>query len=114
VYTKNHASAYTSPTVINLYIQKKCTAGHYTGPFSHSCLEYLIGPFRSSPLGLVLKSSTSGELRLIQDIFYPCGDPDRPSINDGIDSDNFPCKWGTFAKVLLLVMDAPAGMKPPL
>ena len=30
-----------------------------------------------------------------------------PSINEGIDSDDFPCEWGTFSEVLLLVMDAP-------
>jgi len=34
-----------------------------------------------------------------------------PSINEGIDSDDFPCEWGTFLEVLLLVMDALPGSK---
>jgi len=50
---KNHSSAYTNPSVIDQYIHKECTAGHYTGPFSCSHLEAPISPFRTSPLGLV-------------------------------------------------------------
>ncbi|KAF7303342.1 hypothetical protein MIND_00561900 [Mycena indigotica] len=36
-------------------------------------------------------------------------DDDRPSINSGIDSDDFPCEWGTFSEMLLMVMNAPPG-----
>ncbi|KAJ7438991.1 hypothetical protein FB451DRAFT_975517, partial [Mycena latifolia] len=46
----NHASALAHPTVIQDYINKERAGGHYTGPFSRSRLEQLIGPFRTSPL----------------------------------------------------------------
>jgi len=54
---KNHSSAHANPSVIVQYICKELVAGHYTGPFPPCHLEALIGPFRSSPLGLVPKTS---------------------------------------------------------
>jgi hypothetical protein len=85
------------------------SARRYTGPFSRSRLERLIGPFKSAPLGSVPKSSGDSKLRLIQDLSFPRDDPERESVNSGINSNDFICEWGTFAELTGMVMDAPAG-----
>ncbi|KAJ7722078.1 hypothetical protein DFH07DRAFT_724391, partial [Mycena maculata] len=46
----NHTSALAHPSVIDEYINKERSGHRYTGPFSRSRLEQLIGPFRMSPL----------------------------------------------------------------
>ncbi|KAJ6456925.1 hypothetical protein C8R45DRAFT_771637, partial [Mycena sanguinolenta] len=46
----NHSSALAQPGIIQDYINKERAGGRYTGPFSRSRLEQLIGPFRTSPL----------------------------------------------------------------
>ncbi|KAF7349137.1 Reverse transcriptase domain-containing protein [Mycena venus] len=105
----NHSSALSHPTVIEDYINKERAGGRYTGPFSRSRLETLIGPFRTSPLGTVPKAGSPDEHRIVQDFSFPRNDPLRSSINSEIDTDDFQCEWGTFSEVVLLVMDAPPG-----
>ncbi|KZP13145.1 hypothetical protein FIBSPDRAFT_716489, partial [Athelia psychrophila] len=46
----NHPSALAHPEAVSKYIQKELSERRYTGPFSISRLENLIGPFRSSRL----------------------------------------------------------------
>jgi len=67
-------------------------------------LEFLIGPFRSSPLGLVLKAGSPGQFHVIQILPFP-QDSSIPSINNFISSAEFPCEWGAFYGVVLQVMD---------
>jgi hypothetical protein len=68
-------------------------------------LEASIGFFRSSPLGTVPKSDNSS--RLIQDFSF--ANAQHPSVNSSIDSNDFPCKWGSFAEMADLVIAAPPG-----
>lgn len=105
----NHPSALAHPEAVSNYIIKERTAGRYTGPFSRSRLEALIGYFRSSPLGVVAKAGTIDEYRLVQDFSFPRFHEMMHSINSGINSDDFPCEWGTFSEIALIVMDAPPG-----
>ena len=49
----NHNSALLFPDHVMSHIQNELSLGRYSGPFSHSKLESLIGPFRTSPLGTV-------------------------------------------------------------
>lgn len=105
----NHTSALAHPGVIQDYIMKERAGRRYTGPFSRSRLESLIGPFRTSPLGTVPKAGSLNEHRIVQDFSFPRNNPSRTSINSEIDVDDFPCEWGTFSEVVLLVMDAPPG-----
>lgn len=105
----NHASALSHPEAISMYIKKELSARRYTGPFSQSRLEHIIGPFRSSPLGVVPKAGTTDEFRLVQDFSFPRNDPHHDSVNSEIDLDAFSCDWGTFSEVVLLVIDAPPG-----
>ena len=83
--------------------------GRYSGPFSPSRLEFLIGPFRTSPLGTVPKSHGSTKRRIVQDLSFPRNDPSRSSVNDQINIDDFRCDWGTFNDIRVIVMDAPEG-----
>jgi hypothetical protein len=103
----NHNSALSFPDHVMLHIHKELSAGRYSGPFSHSRLEFLIGPFRTSPLGTVPKAIDSPERRIIQDLSFPRNDPSHPSINDQINIDDFRCDWGTFNDIRLIVIDAP-------
>lgn len=103
----NHNSALSHPEHVLSHIQNELMHRRYSGPFSRSRLEHLIGPFRSSPLGTVPKPGPTFELRIIQDLSFPRGDPLIPSVNNGIDADLFTCDWGSFNDVRTLVVDAP-------
>ena len=105
----NHKSALDYPDHVLSHIQNELSLRRYSGPFSRSRLESLIGPFRTSPLGTVPKSVGSSERRIVQDLSFPRNDPLRSSVNDQIDIDNFRCDWGTFNDVRTIVMDAPEG-----
>jgi hypothetical protein len=108
---RNHSSALLNPDIIKLHISNEISSKRYTGPFSKSKLEQLIGPFRTSPLGLVLKPHTTDQYRLVQDFSYPRNAGDISSINSEIDQDNFRCNWGTFNRVVEIVIHAPLGLE---
>jgi hypothetical protein len=105
----NHNSATLFPEHVMSHIQNELSLGRYTGPFSRSRLEYLIGPFRSSPLGTVLKTVGSTERRVVQDLSFPRNDPALSSINSQINLDDFRCDWGTFTEIKNIVANAPPG-----
>lgn len=113
----NHSTVNIDPTFISEYINGELEAGRYSGPYNKDQLEHLIGPFRSSPLGLVPKPG-SDSFRLIQDLSYPRADsrtksrssqPAVPSVNSHIDSDDFPTEWGTFDSTSALIQSLPKG-----
>ena len=103
----NHNSALLYPEHVTSHIHKELSLGRYTGPFSRSRLEFLIGPFRTSPLGTVPKTTNSTERRIIQDLSFPRNDPKFSSVNDQINLDEFRCDWGTFNEVRNIVINAP-------
>ena len=105
----NHNSALLFPDHVLSHIHKELSLGRYSGPFSRSRLEFLIGPFRTSPLGTVPKSHGSTERRIIQDLSFPRNDPTRSSINDQINIEDFRCDWGTFNDIQTIVVEAPEG-----
>jgi hypothetical protein len=105
----NHNSALLYPDHVMSHIQKELSLRRYSGPFSRSRLEFLIGPFRTSPLGSVPKSHDSTDRRIVQDLSFPRNDPIRSSVNDQINIEDFRCDWGTFNDVRLIVIDAPDG-----
>lgn len=108
VYFENHRSSLLDPSFISSYIKAEQEAGRYSRGFTPAKLEELIGPFQTSPLGLVPKPGSS-KFRLIQDMSFPRNDPSLPSVNSGIDSDHFPTAWGTFDSVLDLILSLPPG-----
>ncbi|KAG1865646.1 hypothetical protein C8R48DRAFT_539589, partial [Suillus tomentosus] len=62
----NHTSSLLNPSVIDNYIISEQAAGRYSMGYNPADLERLIGPFRTSPLGLVPKPH-SNKFRLVQD-----------------------------------------------
>jgi hypothetical protein len=110
VYTftpPNHNSSLLYPEHVLAHIHTELSLGRYSGPFSRSRLEALIGPFRSSPLGTVPKSLGSTQRRIVQDLSFPRNDSSLSSINSQINIDDFRCDWGTFNDVRNIVIDAP-------
>ena len=90
-------------------IQSEFNKGRYIGPFSREDLEREIGPFQSSPLSLVPKSGKPGKYRLIQNLSFPHNNHPTPSINASLNSDDFPCTWGTFLTMATLIRGLPPG-----
>ena len=103
----NHNSALSHPSHVLSHIHKELSLRRYSGPFSRSRLELLIGPFRTSPLGTVPKSHDSTERRVVQDLSFPRNDPSHTSVNSQIDINDFRCDWGTFNDIRTIVIDAP-------
>ena len=68
----------------------------------------MIGPFRTSPLGLVPKPHSNSH-RLVQDMSYPRSSSSTPSVNSFICSDDFPTEWGTIAATAALILSLPPG-----
>jgi hypothetical protein len=91
-----------------MYIAAEQAAGRYSEAFPPSNLERIIGPFCTSPLGLVPKPGSS-KFRMIQDMLHPRDDPDILSINASIDADEFPTIWGTFNSTAALILSLPPG-----
>ncbi|KAG2748158.1 hypothetical protein P692DRAFT_20676221, partial [Suillus brevipes Sb2] len=62
----NHASSQLNIDIIDQYIISEQNAGRYSRAFSIPGLESLIGPFCTSPLGLIPKPHST-KFRLVQD-----------------------------------------------
>ena len=106
----NHPSVALLLDVYSNIVDNEFTAGRYIGPFSRVQLEAVLGPFQSSLLSLVPKTSKPGKYRAVHNFSYPHQpSPDAASINEQINSDDFPCTWGTFATVALIIARLPLG-----
>ena len=82
----------------------------YISPFSRNQLERALGPFQSSPLSLVPKTTSPGTYRAVHNFSHPhVPSSDVTSINSHINCDDFPCTWGTFSTVALLIARLPPG-----
>lgn len=91
-------------------LQHEFTAGRYVGPFTQKELEEIIGPFQTSPLSIIPKPGRPGKFRLVQNFSHPHNPTHGiSSINSSIQSDTFPCTWGTFTIVCLLIARLPPG-----
>ena len=105
----NNLSTELLNNVFSDMIQSEFNKGRYLGPFFKEDLEREIGPFQSSPLSLIPKASKPGKFRLIQNLSHPSSNLPIPSINAHLNSDNFPCTWGTFCTICTLVKNLPPG-----
>ncbi|KAF5371897.1 hypothetical protein D9757_010604 [Collybiopsis confluens] len=92
---------------ISDYITQEQAAGRFSQSYTPDELQALIGPFRTSPLGLVPKAG-SDSFCLVQDLSYP-RNSDTPSVNSLLNSDDFPTEWGTFTDATNLILSLPAG-----
>lgn len=104
----NHPSLVHLPNVYKSIIDNEFAAGCYIGPFTRAQLEDELGPFQTSPLSLIPKTSKPRKYRAVHSFSFP-HNPSRhiTSINSHIDSENFLCTWGTFDIVALLIACLP-------
>ncbi|OBZ73565.1 hypothetical protein A0H81_06526 [Grifola frondosa] len=94
---------------IGRIVAHELKAERYLGPLSRAEVESLIGPFQSSPLGIIPKTKPN-TYRLIQDYSFPrTPTPLYSSINSAINSSDYPCTWGTFTTFCLLLARLPPG-----
>ena len=105
----NNSSTEELSDAFNDIIQSEYAKGRYLGPFTQKELELELGPFQSSPLSLVPKAGKPGKFRLIQNLSHPHSNRPVASINSHLDSDDFPCTWGTFHTVCTLIRGLPPG-----
>jgi hypothetical protein len=106
----NHPSIRSLLNVYSSIVDSEFAAGCYIGPFTCCQLESALGPFQTSPLSLVPKASKPGIYWAVHNFSHPHdASHGIPSINSCIDCDDFPCTWGTFATVALLIARLPYG-----
>jgi hypothetical protein len=97
-------------TEFDALMEKEFTTGRYLGPMSQHELEQLIGPFQTSPLSLIPKPHKPNSFRMVQDLSFPHSPHSiTQSINSTIESSEYPCTYGTFAAVCLLIHQLPPG-----
>jgi len=93
-------------------LEHELAMGRYIGPFTHSDLEALIGPFQTSPVSIIPKAGRPNKHRVIQNFSFPLQvspHSPQPSINSLVNSDDFPCTWGTFETVCTIIRNLPPG-----
>jgi hypothetical protein len=91
-------------------VNKEFERGRYIGPCSRNEVEALIGPFQSSPLSLVPKPGKPGKFRAVHNFSYPHTPLSQlSSINYAIDSNMYPCTWGTFSTICYTIHNLPPG-----
>ena len=106
----NNPSVTHLPDVYNSTINNEFAAGRYIGPFSRTEMEAEVGPFQTSPLSFIPKASKPDKYRAIHNFSFPHKpSPKATSINSHINSEDFPCTWGTFATITQLIAHLPPG-----
>ena len=106
----NHPSVNLLSDVYKNIVDNEFAAGCYIGPFTCAQLEAELGPFQTSPLSLVPKTSKPSKYRAVHNFSHPHSPlPEAASVNSHINSDHFPSTWGTFATVALLISRLPPG-----
>ncbi|KAL9936400.1 hypothetical protein V8E36_004468 [Tilletia maclaganii] len=104
----NHRSARENLEGLREVAEKEVKKGRWVGPFSQQEVEAQLGPFQSSPLGLIPKAS--GALRLVQDFSWPTSGP-FSSINAYLESDEFITTWDGAREAVSAILDLPASIR---
>ena len=102
----NHPSITSNQNIFYEIVTTEFKKGCYWRPFLKAELEDLIGPFQTSPLSLIPKP---GKFHLIQNLSYPRNIEGVRSINSSIETDLYPCTWGTFSTIATLTQSLPPG-----
>jgi hypothetical protein len=108
IFFENHDSSHLDTSFISNYIASEQAASWYSEGYDPDALEAIIRPFHTSPLGLVPKPH-SDSLHLVQDMSFPQNNPLIPSVNAGVNSDDFPTEWGMFESTAQLILSLPDG-----
>ena len=84
--------------------------GRFIGPFTAQELESIFGCFQTAPLSLVPKPGKPGKFRMVQNLSYPYHSTHQiSSINSKVDSNLYPCTYGTFSTICLTIHRLPPG-----
>lgn len=108
----NGSSLIIFRTAFEKILEREFTTGRYIGPFSHNELLHSLGPFQSSPISIIPKPGKPGRFRVIQNFSFPLAcSPTylNMSINSSVNSDDFPCTWGTFDTICTIMRLLPPG-----
>jgi len=105
---ENHHSIQHLLMPYNDIVECEFATSQYIGPFTCEQVEANLGPFQTSPLSLVPKTSKPGKFQAVHNFSHPHNPlPEVTSINSQIDGNDFPCTWGTFTAVALLIACLP-------
>ncbi|KAE8181627.1 hypothetical protein CF336_g8852, partial [Tilletia laevis] len=104
----NHVSASANSEALQIIAEKEMARGRWAGPYDRARVESEIGPFQTSPLGLLPKSN--GSWRLVQDLSYP-RDRSYDSINKFIISDEFLTTWDNVSEVFAAMLELGSGVE---
>jgi len=106
----NNSSVRNYKDTFNKMLSRELALGRYLGPFSQTELESAIGKFQTSPLSIIPKPGKPGKFRFIQNLSFPHNPtPPLASINSRINADCYPCTYGTFDIISLLIWHLPPG-----
>ena len=104
----NHLSLLTHIDVFTKMVNLEFEKGRYFGPLSREQVEAELGPFQTSPISIIPKPGQPDKFRIIQNLSHP-RQPLIASVNSAIDTEAFPCTWGTFGAVCDIVDSLPPG-----
>lgn len=106
----NHHSVEQNVDAFNQIVANEFLKGRFQGPFTQTHLETVIGPFQTSPISLIPKAGKPGKFRAVHNFSHPHSPSlHLTSINFGIQSNEFPCTWGTFSTVAFIIHNLPKG-----
>ncbi|OJA16495.1 hypothetical protein AZE42_13267, partial [Rhizopogon vesiculosus] len=107
----NSPSATEHADAFMAILTREFNVGRYIGPLSQAEVETLIGPFQTAPLSIIPKPGKPGKFRLVQNLSHSSASIIHPisSINSFIDSNLYPCTYGTFSTICLLIWRLPPG-----
>jgi hypothetical protein len=102
--SSNHPTASEHRADVLAYFEKETSLGRMSGPYSCSQIESKVGFFRSSPVQVDVVPGVDGNV----DKKCICCNlsfkgPVGISVNDQLDSDDFPTRWGTASDVADIV-----------
>ncbi|KAE8217468.1 hypothetical protein CF319_g8450 [Tilletia indica] len=98
----NHLSATENMEGLDQIAAKELEKGRWAGPYSREEIEKEIGPFQSSPMGLIPKPN--GDWRLVQDLSYP-RNGSYLSINSYIVADEYLTTWDDVTTVFVALRE---------
>jgi hypothetical protein len=102
---RNDSTVETYRTQVDSYLAEEKAAGHMIGPFTQPEMERVCGgPFWCCPMTVVYTAADTAAVPPKPEKFRPCTNASKKkkdgiSINDQIDSDEFPTRWGSAAQM---------------
>ncbi|RXW13677.1 hypothetical protein EST38_g12183 [Candolleomyces aberdarensis] len=104
----NHRSVKRYAEAFQTIVQQELKTQRYLGPCTAQEMEQLIGLFQSSPISLIPKAGRPGKFCAIHNFSHPYEPKGSVnSINTHISTEEFPCTWGMFSTIWLLVARLP-------